>query len=126
MPRKLLQLVESALDRRAFLRKVTTIAGALVAGVVGAPRPAYACYGCCGLCLDPGGGCSFTNCACTWNWKCPDYGTCRFYRCYECFENPVSPCDQPCYNDPHCGITCVGVKCSAYAQLGQIPECYPQ
>jgi hypothetical protein len=93
MAGSIVDIIETALGRRDFLRKVTNVTGAFIGGLFGAPQLAYACYECCGLCKDPST-CTWnpSSCACVWCWVCKD--SCNYWKCSECIITPFRPpCD---------------------------------
>jgi hypothetical protein len=124
MSGKLLELIEGAISRRSFVRKVSAVTTAFVSGVLFPGNPARASGGykeaCCSLCFNPIF-CVYTNCTCEWGWNCCHglVGGCqpdpKKYRCYECIETPMGGCvDNPCQAHWECGAKaqCPGVKCS--------------
>jgi len=79
MPRKIIESIEDALDRRRFLGKVTSAATALLFGVLGMPKESLGNNGeckhmqkeCCCLCKFPSPvQCSGCVCPTLWVWFC--------------------------------------------------------
>jgi hypothetical protein len=106
-----LERLNTVLGRRRFLRKLTGVAGALVAGIVGVPAVADTPYKrqCCDLCVDPAN-CSFTGCMCTWVWCCCKNNATHI--CSECMM-PGTP-QSICPPNPRFLLSnCVFAKCSS-------------
>jgi hypothetical protein len=125
-----LRMIEKVLSRRRFLNKITTAAGAFLGGLVAFPEYAQACYGCCGLCVDPAT-CTWNTaqCDCVWCWTC--VRQCDRWKCKECLKVPFTP---PCYIDicachntasydvcRYCNPQTI--PCSAAEYLGHVPGC---
>jgi hypothetical protein len=126
MSAKIIRFIGAAIDRRQFLGKMTASAGALVAGVFVAPKPAYACGNCCHLCF-ASSGCSGQDCS--WAWTCSDDVSCHYYWCEEFIHLlPHNQCTSPCGFNNYCGGGCAsaGVYCSQATMSGQIPGCRAQ
>lgn len=102
MSKKLVEMLEKTVDRRAFLSKAAAACTAFTAGLVGFARPARAHYRhvyCCHLCTVD---CPSTySCACWWSWTCCHSGNTVY--CRECF-----------YSSSSCGNHCNGIRCSHY------------
>lgn len=123
MARPVLQMIEAAVNRRAFLRKTMSATAAFATSLcgIGMAKTAHAGgVGCCGLCKVPGT-CMYTDCACEWTWTCckpyQQHVNPEWWQCDECFEQPVEPCTLPCEDMCEC-FTCIGVKCSRATLLG--------
>lgn len=121
-------------NRRSFLFRAAQVFSAFVFGVTAGPRLAHACAGCCGLCED-NTGFNPSECACVWDWLCPDNQqqgkTCRWYKCEECigsFENGCTQewCDNPVSDGNPC-VTCGShvIKSRATQTGQQVPNCTP-
>lgn len=118
MSQTILRVVEKALNRRAFLNKLTTVGGAFLAGILGFPKTSQAAYKvtCCHLCVLPGS-CSYSACGLEWWWCCCYQG--RLKHCMECFVPGTADCSN--------WFNCTGVKCSKAHDVGpagiECPEC---
>jgi hypothetical protein len=130
MPSSIIRAIEDALGRRVFLRKLVSITGAFMGGVLGAPKFAYACNGCCNLCRDPST-CTWNEsiCDCIWCWTCKM--DCHNWKCKECLKVPFTPpCTGPdckCWTNNHvdacryCNPSTI--PCSKAQDLGYINGC---
>ncbi len=98
-----------SLDRRSFLSRAASAAGAIALTLIGAERAyaqLYTILG-CDLCANPST-CSYSNCTCQWSWigrAVPDDTGCKDY--YQCFECHTSGCST-------IGTACDGNKCSKF------------
>jgi len=123
--RKIVELIEDAIGRRAFLQKASAATAAWVSALF-VPESAYGsstwAVKCCKVCRFPGT-CDYSGCVCEWSWMCcmPTVGGCILeetkYKCRECIDNPIPPCSNsptPCSAVVACGLKpqCPGVKCS--------------
>lgn len=121
MSRKVFEIIEDTMNRRVLLQRMAAALSALLVGVLGAPKLAYATTfqeNCCQLCKNPAS-CSYSGCTCEWSWMCcfppnPCVQDWRKFKCHECIQTPINPCKLPCWNDADCGnyAQCPGVKCS--------------
>jgi hypothetical protein len=119
MSKTVIRVLENVTGRRAFLKKASTVGGALLAGVFGATQKAEACNYCCALIFNPSS-CTWNNppCGCVWRWECPHYPDCRYVWCEECFAVPVITCP---------GDTFANVICSRVTwSQRKISNCTPQ
>jgi hypothetical protein len=112
MTNKVFRMFGENIERRSFLKRAALAVGAVVAGVFGVERAAYATVKvwCCQLCHHPDtctwGGCT----AGTWFWTCPYNPDCIVYACYECFSSGTP------------GFYCApNVICSKVEKFGVIP-----
>lgn len=125
MSSRIVEFIEDAISRRAFVQRVSAATAAFISGVLFAPEsghanPVYAIQ-CCSLCRLPIT-CSYHDCTCEWSWTCchPPSGCVpnnRMWKCHECIETPMAPCSNdpvPCNLLQACGkkAQCPGVKCS--------------
>ena len=128
--------VERAISRRTFLQRLTTMAGAFVAGVFGAPKLAYACVGCCNLCVVPST-CTFNQsiCTCVWGWVC-EGRDCYKWLCKECLVGTLPRGCTPTGSTANCKIwstnhvdpcrTCnANIPCSLAERKEKIVPCNP-
>jgi hypothetical protein len=120
---KLLESVDAALRRRAFLWKLSLMGSALLLGVFGTRRlHAGVPVKCCDLCFsaqlnqwNPAG------CAGVWCWACP-HCDCWNYRCYECVTVPG---DYACSWVPGAEWSpdCALISRSGIVKLVRTPNC---
>jgi hypothetical protein len=123
MAKDIIDKIGSLLDRRHFLGRTLTGAGALAAGIFVKPKEAEACPShCCGLCFGELGGGDMTNCACTWSWTCCST-TNKLWRCSECFSQLPPGCPNGCpTEDCDCRV-CTNVKGSKFQFVSYMNPC---
>lgn len=135
MKKSVVETIERMLDRRSFVKKTAVVTGALISGLIAAPKEASgkAPYYCCNVCKLPGtppwpG----SGCYCVWCWTCKEPVDCLRYKCMECFTWIEPPCVDAlckCYNseapDANCR-TCTGVYASRIDLIGPYQPCQPQ
>ena len=117
MGQSIAETIEKTLERRAFLRKATSVAAAFIGGMFGASKLAYACYECCSLCRVPTTECDWGACACKWCWTCTN--GCIIISCQECLMTPFKlPCEA---NNCTCGTGVRGNDPCRYCDPNYIP-----
>jgi hypothetical protein len=132
MKKSVVETIERMLDRRSFVRKTALVTGALISGLIAAPKEASAKTPCCGLCHVPGtppwpG----SGCYCVWCWTCKSID-CVIFKCMECFTYIEPPCVLSlcqCYTSlfpPNECRTCEGVYASKEENLGPYFPCTPK
>lgn len=135
MKKSVVETIERMLDRRSFVKKTAVVTGALITGLIAAPKGASGKSPdfCCNLCRVPSPPWPGSGCYCVWCWTCREPVDCIRYKCMECFTFVQGTCTAAvcqCYNveapDARCRVCDSGVYASQAVPLGAYTPCNHQ
>ncbi len=136
MPDGLFEYLTDAVSRRSVLQRMAQAAAAIGLTLMGVDvARAMFTSKCCTVCLDPAGGCSYTNCSCQWCWTCcHDTGPGAdffMYSCDECYSatgtwcSTSSVCPRTSLGQSLGSDGCGSVICSRVTKVNPAISCPP-